>query len=362
MSSPASDTGARVDAPRALLTLATLPTCPHEVMIMPKVVRFHETGGPEVLRIEDLPVTDPGPNEVRIKVEALGLNRAEAMFRYGQYLEAPKLPSRLGYEAAGVVDAVGSGVTGFKQGDVVSVIPAFSMTTHGVYGEFAVVPAAAVAKSPPSLSAVEAAAIWMQYLTAYGALIDIGQLKAGESVIITAASSSVGLAAIQIARMVGATPIATTRTSAKKEAIQKAGATHVIATEEEDLVAEVLKITGGAGARLVFDPVGGPFVEKLAAATARKGIIFLYGALDPKPTPFPLFAALGKALCLRGYTLFELTSDPARFERSKEFVTRGVASGQLKPIIAKTFKLDQIVEAHRYLESNQQIGKIVVTV
>lgn len=329
---------------------------------MPKVVRFHETGGPEVLRIEDLPVAEPGPNEVRIKVEALGLNRAEAMFRMGQYIEAPQLPARLGYEAAGVVDAVGSGVTGFKPGDAVSVIPAFSMNTHGVYGEVAIVPASAVAKTPPNLSAVEAAAIWMQYLTAYGALIDIGQLKAGESVIITAASSSVGLAAIQIARMVGATPIATTRTSAKKEAILKAGAAHVIATDEEDLVAEVLKITGGAGARLVFDPVGGPFVEKLAAATAREGIIFIYGALSPEPTPFPLFPMLGKGLTLRGYTLFEITPDPARFERSKEFVTRGVASGQLKPIIAKTFKFDQIVEAHRYLESNQQIGKIVVTV
>lgn len=329
---------------------------------MPKVVRFHEVGGPEVLRIEELPVTEPGPNEVRLKVQALGLNRAEAMFRAGQYLEAPKLPARLGYEAAGVVDAVGSGVSGFKPGDVVSVVPAFSMNEYGVYGEVAVVPAAAVVKTPANLSAVEAAAVWMQYLTAYGALGDVGQLKAGESVIITAASSSVGIAAIQIALMVGATPIATTRTSAKKDELRKAGATHVIATEEEDLVAEVLKITGGVGARLVFDPVTGPMVEKLAAATAREGTIFLYGALDTRPTPFPLFTALSKAISIRGYTLMEITTDPARLERSKAFVVRGLASGHLKPIIAKTFPFDQIVEAHRYLESNQQIGKVVVTV
>jgi NADPH:quinone reductase-like Zn-dependent oxidoreductase len=329
---------------------------------MPRTVRFHETGGPEVLRIEELPAQDPGPNEVRLKVEALGLNRAEAAFRAGFYLEQPKLPARLGYEAAGVVDAVGSAVTGFKPGDVVSVIPAFSMNEHGVYGESAVVPAAAVARTPPGLSAVEAAAIWMQYLTAYGALIDIGQLKEGESVIIPAASSSVGLAAIQIARMVGATPIATTRTKAKKEAIQKAGAAHVIATEEEDLVAEVMKVTKGAGARIVFDPVSGPYVETLAAATARGGTIFIYGALTMQPTPFPLFPALAKGLSVRGYTLFEITSDPARLERGKAFVERGIASGHLKPIIAKTFAFDQIVEAHRYLESNQQIGKIVVTV
>jgi NADPH:quinone reductase-like Zn-dependent oxidoreductase len=330
---------------------------------MPRIVRFHETGGPEVLRIEELPAQDPGPNEVRLKVEALGLNRAEAMFRMGAYLEPPKLPAKLGYEAAGVVDAVGSGVTAFKPGDVVSVIPAFSMNEHGVYGESAVVPAAAVAKTPANLSAVEAAAIWMQYLTAYGALIDIGQLKEGESVIITAASSSVGLAAIQIARMVGATPIATTRTRAKKEAIEKAGAAHVIATEEEDLVAEVMKVTKGAGARIVFDPVAGPYVETLAGATAREGTIFIYGVLNmTQPTPFPLFPALSKGLSVRGYTLFEITSNPERLERGKAFVDRGVTSGQLKPIIAKTFTLDQIAEAHRYLESNQQIGKIVVTV
>src|SRR6202008_148189 len=109
--------------------------------------------------------------------EALGLNRAESMFRSGQYLEQPKLPSRLGYEAAGVVDAVGSGVPGFQLGDRVSVVPSFSMGTYGVYGEYAVVPAAAVAKTPANLSAVEAAAIWMQYMTAYGALGEIGQLK-----------------------------------------------------------------------------------------------------------------------------------------------------------------------------------------
>ena len=330
---------------------------------MPRVVRFHEIGEPDVLRIEELPAQEPGPNEVRLKVEALGLNRAEAMFRRGAYLEAPKFPAKLGYEAAGVVDAVGSAVTAFKPGDVVSVIPAFSMNDYGVYGESAVVPAAAVAKTPAGLSAVEAAAIWMQYLTAYGALIEIGQLKEGESVIIPAASSSVGLAAIQIARMVGATPIATTRTRTKKEAILKAGAALVVATEEEDLVGEVMKVTKGAGARLVFDPVAGPYVETLAAATAREGTIFIYGVLNTShPTPFPLFASLSKGITVRGYTLFEISGSPERLERGKAFVERGVASGHLKPIIAKTFKLDQIVEAHRYLESNQQIGKIVVTV
>ncbi len=159
---------------------------------MPKVIRFYETGGPEVLKVEDVPLAEPGKGEVRLKVEAIGLNRAEIMFRSGQYLEEPEFPSRLGYEAAGIIDAVGPGTTGFHQGDRVSTIPSFSIGRYGVYGESAIVPAHAVAPYPDHLSPLEGAAIWMQYITAYGALIDYGKVKKDEPVLITAASSSVG--------------------------------------------------------------------------------------------------------------------------------------------------------------------------
>jgi len=171
---------------------------------MARVVRFHEIGGPEVLRIEDVEVSPPGKGELQIRIRALGLNRAEAMFRRGQYLEEPKLPARLGYEAAGTVPAIGRGVDGFQIGEAVSTIPSFSLNAYGLYGDLANAPVHAVTHHPTSLSRVEAAAIWMQCLTAYGALIDIADLKSGETVVIPAASSSVGLAAIQIANKVGA--------------------------------------------------------------------------------------------------------------------------------------------------------------
>jgi NADPH:quinone reductase-like Zn-dependent oxidoreductase len=329
---------------------------------MARVVRFHETGGPEVLRIEELEVPPPGKGEVQIRIHALGLNRAESMFRSGQYLEDPKLPARLGYEAAGTVAAIGPGVEGVEVGDAVSTIPSFSLNAYGLYGDLANAPAQAVVHHPASLSWVEAAAVWMQYLTAYGALIDIAGLTQGDAVVIPAASSSVGLAAIQIAHKLGATPIALTRGSSKRQALVDAGAAHVIATDEQDLVGEILGLTGGKGARVVFDPVGGPTFAKLARAMARLGILFLYGALSPEPTPLPLFDVLGKWITIRGYVLMEITSDPARLERGKRFVNEGLAEGSLKPIIARTFPLEEIVEAHRYLESNQQIGKIVVTV
>ena len=330
---------------------------------MSRIVRFHQTGGPEVLKIDEVEVPAPKKGEVRIKVKALGLNRAESMFRLGQYLEEPRFPARLGYEAAGTVEAVGEGVKELQVGDAVSTIPAFLQNDYGVYGEVAVVPAAAVAKHPSSLTWEEAAAIWMQFATAYGALIDIAQLKAGEAVMIPAASSSVGLAAIQIANLVGATSIALTRTGDKRQALLDAGAAHVIATEEQDLVAEVKKITKEKGARVVFDPVAGPTFAKLAAAAADHGILFQYGALSSGPTPLPLMDVLSKSLTVRGYLVFEITSDPKRLEACKKFILEGLALGKLKPIISKTFVgLDKIVDAHRYLESNQQIGKVVVSV
>jgi NADPH:quinone reductase-like Zn-dependent oxidoreductase len=328
-----------------------------------RTIRFHQTGGPEVFQIEDLDVPAPKQGEVRITVKALGLNRAESMFRNGQYLEQPQFPARNGYEAAGTVESVGEGVEGFQPGDAVSTIPGFSLNQYGVYGEVVLAPAAMVVKHPASLSWEEAASVWMQYVTAYGALIELGKMKKRDTVLIPAASSSVGLAAIQITNLIGATPIALTRTNEKRKALLDAGAKHVIATEEEDLVERVQKLTRGKGARLVFDPVAGPTLAKLAAATKQNGIIFEYGALSTEPTPFPLFEVLGKLLTVRGYVLSAVTGDAKRLARAKQFIIDGLASGKLKPIISKVFKgLDQMVEAHRYMEGNTQIGKIVLTI
>jgi NADPH:quinone reductase-like Zn-dependent oxidoreductase len=327
-----------------------------------KVVRFNQTGNASVLKIEDLPVAEPGEQELRIKVEAIGINRAEVMFRNGAYLEVPELPSRLGYEAAGIVDAVGKNVTDFKVGDRVSTIPAFSMGQYGVYGERVVVPVNAVAKCPESLTTQQSAAIWMQYITAYGALIDIGQLKQGQRVLITAASSSVGVAAIQIAKSQGAEVIATTRGISKKQFLLEQGADHVIQTDSEDLVASMAEITQGAGAELIFDPIGGNLLSQLAEASSLGGQIIEYGALDTEPTPYPLFTALAKGLTIRGYTLFEITQNKEKLEHARAFLLDLFEAKKLMPVIDKVFTFDQIQQAHEYMESNQQMGKIVISV
>jgi NADPH:quinone reductase-like Zn-dependent oxidoreductase len=328
---------------------------------MSRVVRFHEQGGPEVLKIEEREVGAPGPGELRVRVQAIGLNRSEAMFRRGGYLAPRSYPSLIGYEAAGIVEAAGEGVAGFSTGQRVSVIPSFPLGDYGVYAEQAIVPARSVIPAPPGLSPVEAASVWMQYFTAY-AIIEWGRATLGDYVILPAASSSVGLAAIQLANWAGATPIATTRRAAKADVLKQHGARHVIATEESDLAAEVMRITAGKGARIVFDPVGGPYVETLAKAMAQDGLLMIYGGLSGQPTTHPHWSSAFKGIAVRSWIASNIWSRPERFAHVQDVILRGLAGGHLTPVIARTFPLEEIVAAHQYLESNQQVGKIVVTV
>ena len=328
---------------------------------MSRTIKFAQAGGPEVLEFIETEVPAPGPREVRIRVKAIGINRADSMWRNNKYTEPAKFPAGLGYEAAGIVDAVGKDVTGFAAGNAVSTIPAFSLNKYFTYGEVILAPDHAVVKHPESLSFVEAASVWMMFITAYGALVFDAQVKAGDFVIIPATSSSVGLAAIQIANYAGATPIALTRTSEKKKRLQEAGAVHVIAIQEQDMVAEMMRITNSNGARVAFDPVGGPDFPKLIAALTNQGIAYIYGALSEGDTPIPVLEMIRKMPTVKGYSIRLVTGDEARRKVAVEYVTSGLARGALKPVIDRIFKFDDMVEVHRYLENSGQFGKIVVT-
>jgi NADPH:quinone reductase-like Zn-dependent oxidoreductase len=329
---------------------------------MSLTIKFKKAGGPEVLEFVEADVAAPGASEVRIKVKAIGINRAESMWRQDAYIEPVKFPASLGYEAAGIVDALGSEVAGLVVGDQVSVIPSFSMNEYTTYGEVVIMPAYAVVKHPKSLSFAEAASIWMMFVTAYGALIEDAKVGAGDFVMIPAASSSVGLAAIQIANFAGGASIALTRTSAKRKQLLDAGASHVIATEEVDLVQEVMRITDGRGARVAFDPVGGPNFPKLVSALAFQGVIYIYGALAEGVTPLPLLEMIAKMPTIKAHNIWLTSGDEARRKAAVAFITRGLETGALKPMIDRTYKFNQMVEAHRYLETNGQFGKIIVTV
>jgi NADPH:quinone reductase-like Zn-dependent oxidoreductase len=330
-------------------------------MTRAKIIRFHRTGGPEVLQIEDVDVPLPGPGEVRIRTRALGLNRAESMFRSGAYVVEPKYPASIGYEAAGEIESLGPDVSEFVLGDAVSVLPLLPLTDYALHGELVVAAARMVVRHPSNLSWTEAAAAWMPFITAYGALVSIAAVGPGDVVVIPAASSSVGLAAIQLVRRAGGTPIALTRGRAKVEALRTAGALHVIATDEEDVALQILVATQGQGARIVFDPVGGENFARLAEAMAPQGTMFIYGALAPGITQLPILPVLSKHLTIRGYDLFEVGAEKPRLDQAIADISAGLADGTLKPVIACTFAFADFVEAHRYLESNQQFGKIVVT-
>jgi NADPH:quinone reductase-like Zn-dependent oxidoreductase len=328
---------------------------------MSRAVVFHEFGGPEVLRIEDVATEQPGPGEVRLRIRAIGLNRTELTLRSGRTPVKPQLPSRIGFEAAGEVEALGQGVAGYRMGERVALVPTYGAAQYGLYGESSLAPARSLVKIPQTMSFVDAAATWVAFGTAWAGLISVGRLAAGQTVLISAASSSVGLAAIQIAKRVGARPIALTRYGGKASSLREQGAVKVIATAEQDVEAEVKGLTEGAGADLVFDAVGGSGFYSLGKATKPGGLLVLYGALDTRQTVVPPFDIFARDLTIRGFALPVLAKDRTNLAALTKFIGSGLEDGALKPAIARIFPFQDIVEAHRFLESGEQIGKVVVT-
>ena len=327
------------------------------------IVRFHQFGDASVLQVDRVPLPSPGLGEVRLRVKAIGLNRADIMFREGNYImQTGQLPSKLGVEASGIVEAVGKDVDASWIGRVASCMPTFSPDLYGVYGEVAILPISALSAYPERLSFLEGAAIWAQYLTAWGGLLYFGGLRKGDHVLITAASSSTGLAAIQTVRAEGGTSIATTRAAAKREELLAFGADYVVVTDEEDVVSRVMDITEGRGARLIYDPIGGKNLETLVMAAATNATIIEYGLLSTEPTVLPLFQALVKHLTIKAYDVHEIFALPEQMESARRYVLQRLEDGSYTPRIAKTFPLADIVEAHRHMESNAHLGKIIVTI
>lgn len=323
-----------------------------------RVVRFSEVGGPEVLRVVEHEIGAPGPGEALVDIAAIGLNRAESMFRTGNYIMPTELPAGLGNEAAGTVVAVGEGVTRWSAGDPVSIVPAFSMNDYTVYGEQAIVPARALVPRP--VDAVTGAAVWMPFLTTYAGLLEPHILRPGDNLLITAAASTVGLAAIAVANRIGAVPIAAIRTGEKAEQVRAAGAAHVIVTDEEDLVAMAMEVTGGRGLDVVLDAVAGPMVALMAEAVVPNGTIVIHGRLSGEPTIYPTQTM--PDLIVRSFNLFAMTRDEERLRRAAAFITAGLRSGEFTPLVDRVFTgLDEVVAAHQHLESNTAFGKIIVT-
>lgn len=324
---------------------------------MPRVVVFDRFGGPEVMRIVDEPVVEPGAGEVRVRIEAFAVNPLDLMMRAGGLPAAVTLPhARLGVEGTGIIDAVGPEVAGVEIGDPVILTAVPDASARGSYAEYTTVPASRILARPAGLGVTEAAAIWVAYSTAYGALVEKATMRPGDHVVVTAASGSVGRAAIQIANQLGAVPIAVTRHAAKKDDLLAAGAAAVVG--QADIAPAVRRHTGGAGADIVLDLVRGPGLQGLAEAARPGATLVAAGFLDPRPTPFPDNASL----TIHAYQSFEHTLDPVVVERIAASLNAGVRLGALQPAIDKVFAFDDIEAAHRHLESGRHTGKIVVDV
>eukprot|EP01132_Coremiostelium_polycephalum_P005898 gene5898-7345_t len=326
-------------------------------------VIIRELGGPEVLKVEDIPIPEPSNGEIRVRIQAVGLNRAEQLYRNGYYIEKTKLPGSLGVEGVGIIEKLGEGVdtNKFKVGDRVSVLSNLTQAQYPTYSLHAVFPASSLAKIPDNVSNIEMASVWLAYLTGYFAFFDVAHIKKGDFVVITAASSSSGLAAIQIAKAEGAKVIATTRTSAKKQQLLNIGADFVIVTNEENQEKRILEITNGIGANIIYDPIGGPAINELANAAAQEATLLIYGLISPDQTPYPIFQIFTKYLTLKGFVVFQYTKNQENLERASKYILNNLSTGKFKSIVGKTFKgIDSIQEAHKYLDTKDLFGKAVI--
>jgi NADPH:quinone reductase-like Zn-dependent oxidoreductase len=327
---------------------------------MPRTVVFDEFGGPQVMRVVEEPLPEPSVGEVRVRIEAFAVNPLDRMMRSGTSPAPVPLPhARLGVEGTGVIDALGPGVTGLEIGDPVILAAIADASVRGSYAEYTTVPASRLVARPTGLTVVEAAAVWVAYSTAYGALVEKAGMRPGDHVLITAASGGVGRAAMQIANHLGAVPLAVTRHSAKADDLLAVGAAAVIATDHEDIADAVRHHTAGSGADVVLDLVMGPGQQELVKAARPCATLVAAGFLDPRPTLFPS----GTPLSIFNYRSFEHTLDPVVVKRMAAFLHAGVRLGALRPAIDTVFTLDDVVGAHRHFEEGLHTGgKIVVTV
>ena len=337
-----------------------------------QIYRFHQYGGPDVLQLDTVPLSEPGAGEVRVRVQSMSLNRADLLWMANNYIETPELPARLGYEIAGVVEAVGPQVTEFKVGDRVSSIPAFSISDYANFGATAILPVRGLMKTPDTLTPAQGAGFAFAYFTGYFALFELAHLQPYQTVLITAGTSTTGLAAIAMAKKMGAKVIATTRTSKKRQTLLNAGANYVIATEEEDLVARVMEITNNQGADVIYDAVAGVLSDQLAQAVKIRGHWIVYGLLDTENIgAFPWMSAFIRSFHFHVYKVFDFTGnrslgllgDEEAFARAKAYITAGLADGSFPLSIDRELQgLDKLPDAMQLMASNQAAGKIIVTV
>jgi NADPH:quinone reductase-like Zn-dependent oxidoreductase len=328
-------------------------------------------GPPDVFELRDVPDPVPGPGEIRVRVRAAGINFADVLARLGLYPDAPKPPMVVGYEVAGFIDAIGGDVTGLSEGDRV-----VALTRFGGYADTVVVPATQVFQLPGELSDAEAAAVPVTYLTAALALYRLAALTPGESVLVHNAGGGVGIAATQLALLRRATVIGTA-SALKHDALRAFGIDHVIDYRHANVGDEVRRITRGRGVDVVLDPIGGKSFAESYRMLAPLGRLVIFGLSAAAPgerrnlwsafrawmeTPsFNPMSLIHRNRGVLGLNLGHLWDERRQIAPLMEMLVSELAASRLKPVVARSFPLEQAADAHRFIQSRQNIGKVVLT-
>ncbi|GAA3195939.1 MULTISPECIES: quinone oxidoreductase family protein [Streptomyces] len=321
---------------------------------MAHAIRFHETGGPDVLRREQVTVGSPGPGQVRVRHEAIGLNFADTYFRTGLY-PAP-LPAGLGVEGAGVVEAVGTGVTHVAEGDRVT----YTGSPLGAYSTERIMPAAPLIRLPDGIDCETAAAMTMRGLTAAYLLRRIHPLKPGDTILLHAAAGGVGLIVCQWAKLLGLTVIGTVSTQAKAELARAHGCDHTILYRQEDVAARVRELTRGAGVPLVLDSIGKDTVAGSMASLSRRGLLVCFGTASGVPPLDAMQLAVHGSLFVTRPALADYIAEPAERDDLAGELFGHVAAGRIAIQINQRYALDDAVAAHRALEAGRTTGSSVL--
>jgi NADPH2:quinone reductase len=328
-------------------------------MTMAQVVRFYEPGGPEVLRMEEVAVGKPGPGQVRIRHEAVGLNFADTYFRTGVY--PIPMPNGMGVEAAGVVESVGEGVTNVAAGDRVTYTG--FVNTLGAYSTERLVPAAPLIKLPDAISCETAAAMTMRGLTSSYLMRRIWPLKSGDTILLHAAAGGVGLIVSQWAKILGLRVIGTVSTDAKAQVARAHGCDHVIDYSKEDVAKRVRELTDGVGVAVVYDSVGKATFAGSIDSLRRRGLLVCVGtASGPIPPIDAMQLALKGSLYVTRPALADYIADPVERNALAGELFGHVAAGRIRIEINQRYKLQDAAQAHRDLESRKTTGSSIFVI
>ena len=335
---------------------------------MSHMIRFHKFGDADVLQYEELPTPTPGPGEVLVRVQAVGLSWSDVLWRQNLAAEQARLPAGMGSELAGTIEALGEGIDDLELGTPVASFPASTANRYPTWGDLVLMPRYALTRYPEVLSPLQASVHYTALLFAYFALIDLSKLQPGQHVLITEASHCLAPQTVQLAKALGANVIASTSEAGNREFLRELGADKVVVTEEQDLVLEIERYTDGKGVEVILDQCAGQQMKLLGDVAAQRGKLIMCGVNGGNDTAFPACAAFKKHMqffrhCVLDFTgLPELGIEPNQeaVQRALQHINQLTADHLLTPVIDKVFSFDDFIAAHRYMETCPNRGRVAL--